>query len=271
MYLDELTILIGGILLLGLGAGLMYQYFKKGAPEAVVLSACRRKKNPLGRIHWANGRESWEMLEKGDVNSMFFVKNNRPFKIDMRMYQQGKTSFINGLEVVDVWTDSLLPIGPMDAKAIFQSIDYLKDPQNAFPVLSSYHPRTMMTLVTMPDDKLVANIHKYIHINIEGMTKDDAMEALKSATETLLSEIIRAKQELSEIPLMPGPFLYPVACEAINNQLTNKIIDEMETELRELTVDEDANKEKFMMWIFGILAIIIGGAIAFFIFAQVLK
>lgn len=266
IVLEEWKVLLAVVIALGAGVLIMFLYYRQTVPELTLISTCRRKGLPLGRIHWANGRETWEPLEKSKDGSMFFMKGKTRFGIDMTMYQKGRSSYMPGIEMVDYFTDSLLPLGPMDSNSIFQSIDIIRDPENKFTGLCQLPNRSIMTLVTKPMDKLKQDVRKYVHVERpDEATDEQYQELVDSASKVLLEEVKRAKAMLKELPVMNGIFTYDIAAESVNNQLTSKLGDDMETEIRADIVDDEAKKEKMWMYVIWSLVILVGGAIALYI------
>jgi hypothetical protein len=272
MLLEEWMVFILIIISIGLGALSVFFWVRGSAPEAFLMAQCRLKKVPLGRIFWANGRETLEALHKSDDGSMFFEKNGKPFKVDLRMYQQGKASWMNGLEIVNIYTDSLLPIGNMDLKSIYQTLEYLRDPANDFKRLAEIpDDRYLMILINTPDEELAEYLAGIVHVDFTGLSQDQAAQKLGSVIKEYMDEIKRAKSDLSRLPVMSGVFCIPTALGAIDNTLTNKICNEIEIELREMQADDMDKKERMLMWIFAILSVIIGGAIGAAIVFNVLS
>src|SRR5208282_2957898 len=138
-----------------------YLYIKSNLSEALLIKRARDKGMPIGRIHWGNFRETHEALEKDDDEELGFSKGGRFFKLDIRRYSKGESSWYDGVEWIDYWTDALLPIGGMNSRSIFQSIDVIMD-KAKYPLLSAMDIKNSITLVYKNEDDLATDIKNYV-------------------------------------------------------------------------------------------------------------
>lgn len=238
-------------------------YVNHFSPEAPLFTQCRRKNLPLGRIHWGNGMETWEPLYKDKKGSLFFKRFGKIFGLDMTLYNEARSSFCRGIEVIDYFTDSLLPFGGMHAASAFQSADYLRDTANGYPRLANMPLHSMMVLVNKPLSKLSNDVYKYVNVERkEEMSKDDYDSAINLEAGELIDEVKSAQEALRGLPVLHGVFNWNVISQIENTQLDVKWAEDMQSEIRKETINEEESDKRHGRWVVWAIGLIIAGGIA---------
>ncbi|MDM7999539.1 MAG: hypothetical protein QUS33_05960 [Dehalococcoidia bacterium] len=202
-------------------------------------------------------------MYKDKKGSLFFKRFGKVFGLDMTLYNEARSSFCRGLEIIDYNTDALLPYGGLHAASVFQTVDYLRSPENNYRRLSALPNLQMMTLVSKPLSEAADIVYRYVDVERKpGMTDDEYKNLVEAEAQELLGEVRRAQEELRSLPVLHGVFNWNVIAQVMNTQLDVKWAQDMESEIRNETINEEKVMRSRMNWAIIVVAIIIAGGIA---------
>ena len=272
VVMDDMGYVVFVLTYIVLGLAIPTLIFMWKSKDGVKLLIARLRGITVLRVHWGDGYESLEFANKLDLDNMFFTKGKRfaapiPYRIDSGIFETGKMARRDGVRIIDYYIGSAYPIGDVEAKAIEQCTEYIRGHAIDYPWLSSIEKDvTMMTVLSMPRDRLIQNATKYIRLDTTDVKeKTEVIRMKKQASEQLVEEAKKARIALSTQRVGEGVFAYHTAAMAVNNPFTTTIIKKMMAEISQMNADQGANQERVLKMAIAAAIVLLAGGISFYI------
>jgi hypothetical protein len=255
----------------------LYTQEKKNFPEILKLKEAKRSKLPLMNIVWGKGsRTSFEVLRK-DKDGFFFEKNGKPYKVDGGRINVAPSNMECGVECYNYGIESVFPMSHRSAMAIANVKEYYQDPENGYPLLARLSNRKLLQVLLSSQEWLSANVKMFLDIPREEyeMAKQKTPEGVAAAKdirekiEAFTDEYLRAQKDLKHLPIEPIGWCWHEMMESQTRQVFTGQLSKMYTKLTAKAEIDKGSKERTMMYIFGAVACMVGGAVAIYILSMV--
>lgn len=246
------------------GFGLASAFFVIMVPGCIVWLKAKLFKRPVLFVHFQGGKTELKTGKKDHSDDTFFQERGLVYKVDGRVYEKGLADRYGGVEMLHFTTDSAYPTSAYAAQAVRTMVDYIRTPENNFPVLRTIpDDRVVMRLLYLDDQSLQQHIN---HVKIDktllpaSMQDDIKALGMDIAKGELYDEIKYAREVFSSMHTPGGSFLYQDAHSLVLNTLTTKIAMDME---RNIEAKYASKKDDFvptLKWVIMGILIIVAGA-----------
>ncbi len=259
-------------------------------PEARFYTMVRLFKDVIVRVHYADEVERCYRAKPDRTGIILADKGGKGKKLclDARLFSRRKCSTSRGLDILDVGSNTIWPIGQREGVQIAIIEEYVENPENNCPFLKSRELLERHTLLQAKASELPGKIIPMLNIDPASITVDatnkkpeqiekEMLEAFNKKLETEISkvenEIDRVHAALEGRAVFTQPFSWADACFAANTQLQADNVQKLDNILKDLAHDEDkldAERWKRIyigMFVFGLVVVAIIAA-AYVLFGQ---
>ncbi len=97
------------------------------APDTLKIILAKIWRRPLLMIHFADRHTILRLGSKTDAEHICFVIAGKIYRIDSRIYREGKADNYRGIDLIHYYINSLFPIGAGEAKAVADTLAYVRN------------------------------------------------------------------------------------------------------------------------------------------------
>ncbi|WP_424356677.1 hypothetical protein [Methanocella sp. MCL-LM] len=256
-------------------------YFFNKVPETKFFLMLRhiKKTKLMVRIHYQNNFEAWVVGYKKPTGELFIYDDKGAvITLDPRHIHQSKNSFRAGIEIVDVYSKSIWPVGATEAIRVNEIDDYVNALENNCPRLKAMDELTRHTVLACPPGQLHERVKGLVSIDDNGLISITEVASLTEETYTerlqkhnqavegevnaIIDEVNRIHKGLEGRVMFDRVFSWADAGLALNSQLKQDTIKEMEWYLINIhKKDNDPTALIKLAIIAAIVIVAIGGVI----------
>lgn len=282
MLINPLIIVAGIPLLLVIGGLITLIIMFMKVPEARFFGALRimAKQKIWVRIHYYNNYEGWTQGHIGPDGKLFILdEQNKPIAINPKMIHQNKNTYRAGLDIIDVSSNSIWPIGVTECLHVHEIDEFVENQANECPRLKGMDQMVRHTIIGSPAGQLRDRIKSLISIDDNGLLsftleerENESIikekiskynEMVETELKAVVDEYEKVRKALNGKVIMDRVFSWTEPCMTINSQLQAETVDAMEWYVKNMLKRGDEELNKLIKWaiVAAIIIFSIGGVV----------